>query len=144
MKPETWASRIPLQKSGVWKGIPAKTKGVYILYIGKKVIYVGYSNSLWNRLTSHEIRDFDGFKITPPCCNHREAEFIGALRPPRNIIFNAIPKRSRSVHWNRKFFPATRRLIRILERLNSNPKHSLMRLNQHIARYTKAVTKLSK
>lgn len=70
---------------------PAATSGVYLLMQGDTVVYVGRSNNMNSRLTSHRRngRQFDEAQVIP--CDAvtsvwLEKELIRTLRPIQNVI----------------------------------------------------------
>ena len=88
--------RIALVKRGVMldpmmRPTPYQMAGVYVLYRGAEVRYVGRSVHIHRRLNDHDrrLKDWDGFRIWP-CADWQQAaelerKLIEKLQPPLNL-----------------------------------------------------------
>lgn len=75
-------------------GIPDRSwgGGVYALYLGKELVYVGHTGSFYVRLTTHRRRiPFDAVKVAP-MTDKRERQAL-----ERKLLFRLRPRYNRTL-----------------------------------------------
>ena len=87
-----WPEHLARRPALDWIGftVPARICGVYMLYLGDKLQYIGQSRSIMERVAAHTKMasfDFDSVRVFP-CAEadltRKEAEAIRTLEPPCN------------------------------------------------------------
>jgi hypothetical protein len=111
-----------------------RTCGVYFLYCGRRLLYVGESLDVRTRLASHpHISRFDGVGVLLCDIHHRkrmEAFYIGLLDPPFNHqSTEACRKSKQSTRRRPREVGVMRRVFRHIQR---NPGCSLSGLHRHV------------